>query len=239
MSEFIKKLEQISRGNDQPIGFGQRTKVKSAPMMLVVKLEHIEPSLVGKAISSGCDAILFDSKNTLEQLAKITNISGLIGKTPWGVRLLTDNPEDVERFREEGCDYLVINSELPAQLLQEEGIGRLLEVESSLGNDLAETIGVIQVDALLIIDKTKLDKVSIQQLMNYGRLLALADKPVLMTLPESSADLELLFETGVSGVLVEMDLQDTEDKLAKIKERINNLPSSKKVKSEFARTPLQ
>ncbi|MBT4511861.1 MAG: hypothetical protein HOC20_06600 [Chloroflexi bacterium] len=238
MSEFVKKREQISRGNDQPIGFGQRARFKSAPMILVALLDQYDSDLVGQAISGGSDALLFDIRNPIDQLASISKLSGLMGKTPWGVRLKAGDIEDIESLSAAGCDYIVVNYELPAQLLHDEKIGKVLEVDSYWEDGLAEAIEVIQVDALLITGKGKSDHLSIKQLMNYGRLLALADKPALVPLPENRADLELLFEAGVSGVIVEVGSKEAEGKLAEIKDNIQNLSSSKKKKGEFSHAML-
>ncbi|MFC2027344.1 hypothetical protein ACFLU3_01520 [Chloroflexota bacterium] len=232
MSEFIKKLGQVSRGNEQPMGFGPRANVKIAPMMLVAQFGNVDGNTVNQAISGGADALLFDIEEPLSQLEAISQISGSAGKAPWGVRLGANTNEEIDKLADAGCDYVVMTAEVPAQLLMEDRMGKVLETYLTLGDGLAEAVSQVPIDAIFIADSDSLPRLTISRLLDYQRICAYSGKLAVVNVPQNLADLDVLLEAGVGGVMVGMEAGRGSEILSEARKKIQNLSGHKKRERE-------
>ncbi|MDY6911969.1 MAG: hypothetical protein SVM79_06425 [Chloroflexota bacterium] len=224
MSAFIKKLEQISRTKGRSIGFGASVKANDASMMLVARLFQADAGAVSLAVEGKADALLFD---LADPGANIDALSEITGSIPWGVRLRTGGADEVKRFSEEGCDYFVFDPSLPVLILDRDGVGKVLEVDTALGDGVARTIAQTPIDVLFITEDTQVESLAIAQLLNYQRICGFSGKIALVNLPQDLADLALLREAGVGGVVVECD-KGSERKVVEVREAIAALPVSMK-----------
>lgn len=228
MSEFIKKLGQVSRGNEQPMGFGPRAKVKIAPMMLIAQFGSVDGNTVKQAISGGADAVLFDIEKPLSQIEMISQISGSMGKVPWGVRLGANTSEEIDKLADAGCDYVVMTADVPAQLLIEDRMGKVLETDLTLGDGLAEAVSQVSIDAILIADGDSLPTLTIGRLLDYQRICAYSGKLAVVNVPQNLADLDVLLEAGVGGVIVDVEVERGSEILSEAREKIQSLSGHKK-----------
>jgi hypothetical protein len=227
MSKFITKLERIWKGKAQPIGFGVQAKAKSPPMAVIAIIPQGEPQRAALAVETGVDALLIPIETLNEQGKALSQVISAAGNIPWGVWIKGVSKGDIKWLIERGCDFLVFSAdEVPAVLLVEEGIGKVLEVEPSLSDSLVRTIALLPIDAVLL---TENEPLTIRRLMDYERLASLGNKPLLLALPSriSEGDLEGLWEAGVRGVVVRAEQQI----LSQVKEAIQALPL-KKVKAK-------
>lgn len=238
MSEFIKKLEQVSRGNEQPMGFGPRAKVKMAPMVLVAKFGNVDGNRVNQAISDGADAVLFDIGEPYTKIEIISQISGSIGKTPWGVRLGANTNEEIDKLADAGCDYVVMTTDVSAQLLVENRMGKVLETDLALGDSLAEAISQVSIDAILAADCDSIPPLTIGRLLNYQRICAYSGKLAVVNVPQNLADLDVLLEVGVGAVIVDVEVERGSKILSDVKEKIQSLSGHKKREREENNTLL-
>ncbi|MBT9163523.1 MAG: hypothetical protein DDT24_00432 [Chloroflexi bacterium] len=239
MSEFIKKLERISREKTQPLGFGGIARSRMAGMMLIAQLPP------GEALEE-VDALLFevkDSDGRAELLSLIVKSQESRVKSqgegdsrakrlvPWGVRLETADIEGLAELADAGCDYLVFKSDVSARIVAEERMGKVLEVDTLLGDSLARAVGQISVEAILLSNDEELP-LSVRRLLDYQRLTSLAGTPVIALLPADISDLEALWGIGVRGVVVDLIGQDRQEKLSAVREAIRRLPASRKKPQE-------
>lgn len=234
MSELVKKLEQTSRGNDQPIGFGQKARPKNLPMILIAQLAQVEADAVKQAATGGADAILFDIEQPQNRIDEFSSLKDAIGQLPWGIRLYTPGLEQLEKLIEAGCDYLWVNSDVSAAMLGEENLARVFEVDTSIDDGLAGAIDSLSVDALYIVDSNRSSPFTIGQLLNYQRIYALACKPALADYTDNVSDLEGLLEAGVKGVLIRLDGENIINRVTEARENIRNLISKKHHRKEKA-----
>ncbi|MCL0056348.1 hypothetical protein M1N81_02080 [Dehalococcoidia bacterium] len=228
MSEFIKKLERISREKAQPLGFGGIARNKSSAMMLIGQLPQAQAG-IGNSISEEVDALLFDvmdSNGLAEALSKEA-----IVPVPWGIRLGTADLGELAKLADAGCDYLVFKPEVPARIVAEERMGKVLEVDTSLGDSLARAIGQIPLEAILLRNDEE-SSLSVQQLLDYQRLIALAGTLPIALLPADISDLEALWGIGVRGLVIDVSTEDRHEKLAMVKEAIRKLPASRRKPQE-------
>jgi len=233
VSEFVKRLEQISREKGQPLGFGTATKTKSPLMMLVAQLPQAEVGLTTSAISNGADSLLFALKSSNGTTQALATIASSIGQVPWGMQVETADQREINELAEVGCDYLVFRPEVSAQIIGEKKMGKVLEVDISLSDSLARAAGQLHIDAVLL-DSRDASPLTLHRLMQYQRIINFAGKPAIVFLPPSamSGDLARLWEVGVRGAVIDLGIKPSKQKLSQMREAIKDLPVTKRKSGE-------
>ncbi len=226
MSRFLPKLRRIWEGKSQPIGFAT-ARTKSPPMALVALLPQGEAGLADLAVKEGVDAVLFPKGNLAGKA--LHQLSQSLGDIPWGVSVEAVTQEEVARLIEMGCDFLTFSGEVPAALLMEDRLGKMLELEPSLSDSLLRTVASLPIDAVLFGSADDFP-LTVRRLMDYRRLANLVGKPSLLMLPSELGvgDLESLWEVGIRGVAVPMEGQ----RLSQVKEAIQSLPQRRRMRGE-------
>ncbi len=235
MSEFVKKLERISRGKSQPMGFRPTVEAKTPPMMLVCQLEQAEVEAINLALSAGVDALLFAFKSLKGEIDALAQISSSIGQVPWGVRFEDINMDEVNKLATIGCDYLLFKTEVPARILQEEKMGKVVELETSLDDSLLRSLGQLAIDAIFF-NKGEEFPLTIRKLLDYQRVIGLVGKPALAFLPPNlpAGELENLWEAGIRGLITNLSKDSPREELLKIKEAIQrSLPTKRAPKTKI------
>ena len=226
MSRFLDKLERIWAGKAQPIGFGpQSAKAKSPAMAIVTRLSPGEPDMAALSGEEGADALLVSIDDLERGAETLSRVSQLAGDIPLGVSVKVVTKDDVEQLIQLGCDFLLFNAnEVPAAILSETRIGKVMEVDPSLSDSLARTIARLPIDAVFF--SAEQQPLSVRQLMDYARLASLVGKPSLVALPAAlrSEDIEGLWQAGVRGLVLTLERQE----LSQVREMIQALPPTKK-----------
>jgi len=227
MSKLVEKLERLSAGKGQPLGFtaaAARTKV--AQMVLVASLPEGDHDLVATAVEGGADALLIRAGEVGEELSKLGKEAKGI---PWGVAMGVVSKEQAEAVAEMGCDFLVFASEAAAGVLDVERLGRVLQIDPALSDSLMRAVASMAVDGVLVDAEQEQAQLTVGQLMAYERLAGLVDKPLLAAIPAGmpAADVEGLWQAGVRGVVVDMAAAPKE-RLAELRAAIASLPAMRK-----------
>lgn len=188
MSRFIDKLKKASQVEAQPLGFS-RKKVSSSKQSLVLVAEVKTGTAAG--VAEGADAVLLEGagKNPPEKM-----------NLPMGIRLYGG-----KTCKLKDIDFVVFTPELPVTIAADEKTGRVMAVEASLEMSLLRSLDDLPLDALFITgDDTQAQIVTWQYLMLCKRFAALSSKPVLaaVSLQINRDELQLLWEVGISGVVV-------------------------------------
>jgi hypothetical protein len=171
---------------------------KPRPRMVLVA--HIV-GVGAKAGVAGADAVLLSIPKAGVKLPKtlVKAFSGI----PWGGWLEEVNSPGIKQLGEGGADFIIFPAASVSKvLLEEEGLGKIVEVEAALDAGLLRAIDDLPVDAVLIAG----EKLSLtwQDLMLFRRGTNILSKPLLVAVsPEiSSSELQALCEAGVAGVVV-------------------------------------
>ena len=245
MSKLLEKLERISEGSGQPIGFGaavNRTKI--SPMLIIASVPAVNTQLTGVADKEGIDAILITI--TVENLAKDKKVLAKIDNTkigiPWGVSMDAVTLEDIEQLIGMGCDFVIFGpAKTPAAVLNEDKIGKVLKIDPTLTDSMIRAISRLSVDAVFLSPGSEDEPhFTVQQLMAYERLAGGTGKHLLAAFPPSKppADIESLWGLGVRGLAVDLTDEQPEQRLAQIKEAIQKLPATRKKSKEKIRATL-
>ena len=167
------------------------------------------------------------------RVSQLNNNKGVIkdmGKLPesfpWGVQVDAIRPEEAEPLRKAGCDYLVFGIEgVPATVLNEENIGKVLSIGLSLDDALMRVLEDMPTDAI-IIESYPEEKLTVKGLMAYRSVVAYVSKPVLSLAPLDidEGDLMALQNVGIIGVVVEPRSAGDMRQVSKLRKAIESLP---------------
>jgi len=237
MSKLLDKLERISEGRAQPLGFGAAVaRGKSLPMVIVASVPLGDAKLAAIAAKAGADAILMPVEHQQKTEEALAKLSSAKTDVPWGVSLNAVTKEEVEQLIEMDCDFVIFAPDrTPAAVLGAEKIGKVLQVDPSLSDSLAKAINRLPVDAVLLCPVSEDESpLTVHQLMVYERLAAGAGKHLLAAVPPGLPidDIESLWGLGVRGVVVDLAVKDPEQRLSQVKEAIEKLPTTRKKSGE-------
>ncbi len=233
MSKLLEKLERLSEGGGQPLGFGAAVnRAKILPMVVIASIPEGNAKLATIAAEANADAVLMTIERPKKRDEALAQLSSAKIDIPWGVSMDMVTKEEVEQLVEMGCDFVVFApARSPAAVLNVGKIGKVLRINPSLSDNLGKSIQRLSVDAVLLSptgdDESPL---TVQQLMVYERLAAGAGKHLVAALPPGSPidDIESLWRLGVQGVVVDISVQDPEQRISQVREAIQKLPTTRR-----------
>ena len=222
MSKLLAKLQRISRGASQPLGFRPAATPKEPPVVLIAAVKEAEAKAVAV---EGADAVLISQvKLKGESLAQTVDS---LAEIPWGVSVEEVTAPELSKLKEMGCDFLVFDAvRAPLMLLREQEMAKILKVESSVADGLARAIEQLPIDAVLIGAEGE-PSLSIHRLMVCQHLANLVRKPLLTLAPIAigSEDLDELLQAGIAGIVVNLE-RGVKEELSQLRQAIDALPAS-------------
>ena len=205
MSKFIDKLSQISQGGPQPMGFGAGKLISSQPkMLLVASLTGVDVGRLADYVA-GADAGLLSVSSLPSGTESLKEASQAVPGIPWGGWLKGVGGKETKRVKKLDCDFVVFPAGDTSLALAGGEVGRVLEIEASLDQGLLRTIDELSVDAVLITGEEGGAILTWRHLMLFQRVAEAVAKPLLVSAPSkvTADELQMLWEAGVSGVIVE------------------------------------
>ncbi|MDP6501695.1 MAG: hypothetical protein QF369_04230 [Dehalococcoidales bacterium] len=227
MSILIDKLNRISRGSPQPMGFTPRQPASDKPKMQLVVSFAVESagSLAGRA--AGADAGLLRISKPGTGAEALQEISKTLPNIAWGVGLRGISRAGLKQIARAGSDFVVFPAtDTPLTALEDNKTGRILEVPESLDEGLFRAINQLPVDAVLVVCEEKESPVlTWQNLILCQRLAGLLTKPLLVSVPSqvTAPELVSLWETGVAAVVIEITEKQPVDSLKKLRQAVDKL----------------
>jgi hypothetical protein len=218
MSQFIDKLNSIASGGLAPMGF-RAVGGKPKPKMALVA--HV----AANAKADGADARLVSITKATKSLKKPKSKSDF----PWGGWLKEVSPEGVKRLGEGGADFIVFPAaSVSNAVLEDDKLGKIVEVEASLDAGLLKALDDLPVDAVLIAEEKP--SLTWQDLMLFRRGANILTKPLLVVVsPDVTAsELQALCEAGVAGVVAGGKI----DKLRPMIDKLTSPKAGKRRKAE-------
>ena len=223
MSKFIKKLQGTSGRKGQALGFGATAQSRDrVPMLIVAMLGRITPDAARDAVSNGAEALLLNAEDMNAQIETLSQITAEIKGTPWGMRLEPKDVAQIGELAKAGCDYLVFTPEMAGQAISNTEMGRVLAIDTSLSDGLARAAGQLFCDAVLFREPHE-SPLTVHQLLDYQRLADLTGKPAMAFAPFDVSDLGALHEVGITGIVVDFERDNLEERLREAKVTIQRL----------------
>ncbi|MFC1861893.1 hypothetical protein ACFLT4_01495 [Chloroflexota bacterium] len=227
MSKLIDKLSRLSRAEPQPIGFKAAQSVSARPkIQLVASLDQESAERLVDHVA-GADAGLLRISKLSSGAKTLQKISQAVSDIPWGRWLSGSGLGGTKQITKAGCDFMVFPaSNTPLAMLQNDDVGKILEVEASLADGLLRAASELPIDAVLIDGvQGKGDFLTWQHLMLFRRFADLLTKPLLASVPSgvTAGELQALWEAGVAGVVVEVGAGQPQDRLKELRQLIDKL----------------
>jgi len=216
MSKLIDRLNKMAETTPQPIGF------KAAPSILPKAKILLIASMAQASNVSDVDAILISRLDSGSKA--LSEIARSIVDIPWGLFSEYANGRGFEVVTEAGCDFIVFPTSASLAIPEDDKIGKVLQVEASLNEGLIRTINELPVDAVLITrEQTGEYALTWQHLMLFQRFANLLAKPLLVNAPlnVTTEELQLLWKTGIEGVVVEIENKQATGRLKELRQMID------------------
>ena len=236
MSRFIDKLNQVSRVVPQSMGFMKAQPVSEKPKILLIA------SLAGAGVGgladyvAGADAGLLRIPKLSSGAKTLKKMSQAAPDIPWGGWLRNIDQNGIKQMAKAGCDFVVFPAaNTPLALLQNDEIGKILEVEPSLSEGLLRAFDELSIHAVLIAgEQGESHFLTWHHLMLFQRFADLLTKHLLASIPSNvtANELQALWEAGVDGVVIEVGAGQPVERLKELRQTIDKLvfPSQRKRK---------
>ena len=228
MSKFIDELRRVSQVGLQPMGFRAAQAVPQKPgLLLIATLAQVDVDRLADCVA-GADAGLLQISKLSSGAKTLKEISQAMSDIPWGGWLRDIGREGISQMVEAGCDFVVFPAASTSlAILQNDEVGKILEVEALVNEGLLKAIDDLPVDAVLIAGEQEKDYfLTWHHLMLFRRCADLLTKPLLVSVPSDVAanELQALWEAGVGGVVVEAGVGQPVGRLAELRQIIDKLP---------------
>jgi len=227
MSQLIDKLNRVSQAVPQAMGFRAMQQVLPKPkMLLIADLAQANVDRLADYVA-GADAGLLHISNLSEGAKTLGEICQVVSDIPWGGWLRDVGQGGMKQIAEAGCDFVVFppaNTSLA--ILQDNKLGKILQVEASLSGGLLRAVDRLPVDAVLAAGEQEEEYfLTWHHLMLFQRLADLLTKPLLVAVPSNvtAKEIQTLWETGVEGVMVKVGVGQPEGRLRELRQAIDKL----------------
>jgi hypothetical protein len=224
MSKLIDTLEKVGQSAPSPLGFGGTSRTTSSvpEIMLIGQVAADELINDRSLLDAEVDGVLVVpdswSKRSLDRIR-----SALKGKV-WGVRANNITESQAVDLKERGCDFIVFEADhTEAAVLNDDELGKIIVVDSELRGREARGIQGLSIDSVLLEQEDKLVPLTVRKLIEIQQSLGRFDKPSLLGTSSEvgAADLEVLRNAGIQGLVVDLAAPDT---IAKTRDAISGLP---------------
>jgi len=202
---------------------GQTTSPKPR-MLLIASLTQADAGEPADCVA-GADAGLLPISRAKADAVALQGCSRAVPDIPWG-GWLKDAGRGKTGLKGIDCDFVVFPVNTPLGVLQDTKAGKILEVEASMSEGLLRTIDKLPLDAVLIVDSHGDDSLlTWQHLMLVQHFTASLAKPLLIPVPAkvTAAELGVLWEAGVDGVIVAAGTGQPPEALRKLRRAIDKL----------------
>ncbi len=229
MSKFIERLQQVMTPTVQSMGFMTAKAQCARPKIQLVLNVNGGKAKTPLKDAVGADAIIFSN----------SAIDG--AEAAAGMRLVRGDAEEVAKAVKAGADFVVlpISGEV---LAPDKKLGKILQIEDSVSDIMLRTVGDLPADAVLLMEnKENSLALTWQRLMLIRKFAALSGKPLLIEVLTDVKETELqqIWDAGVSGIVVRVDVEQAEAVSANLRQIIEKLtfPSKQKNGKNMAIVP--
>jgi hypothetical protein len=172
-------------------------------------------------VGAGADVVLLSGQPREKDLADA--VSAANGR-PCGLLTVDAGADQLSGLREAGLDFLVLEPEAPAGLLQDEKGTFLLHLREELTEAQLRALGALDVDALYL--ESEPGRPTIRRQMDLQRISGLARRPLLLPVRTDAQqeDLLSLREAGVVMVAVDLRERGAADSIRRLRGAIETLP---------------
>jgi hypothetical protein len=212
MSKFIDRLKQVFQPRPTPMGFRPINVEDTRPKIQLVAHLHNLPHDQVENLTAADAIVATEAKSFKSDI-----LHGL-----WSAE---GTFEEVDKAIEMGADFTIIP---PNGILlpSDKQIGKILQINSSISDVLLRTVNDLPINAVLIQEDNETDgSITWQKLMLFRRFASMLTKPVLAPIPTTvtAAELQMVWETGLSGLIVNIKSTSDIEALGNLRKIISEL----------------
>ncbi|MBA7560808.1 hypothetical protein ES708_02439 [subsurface metagenome] len=202
-------------------------------MLLIASLAQTDIEGLADYVA-GADAGLLLVPELDSGAKTLQKVSRVVSDVPWGGWLRDVDRRGIKQMVKVGCDFVVFPAaSTPLAMLQNDEVGKILEVGVSLSEGLLRAVDGLPVDAVLIVgEQGEGYFLTWHHLMLFRRFADLLTKPLLVSIPSNvtAKELQALWEAGVDGVVIEAGVGQPAMRLKELRRVVNKLtfPSTRK-----------
>ena len=230
MSRLIDKLNLVSKTVPEPMGFRTAHPVAPKPQMLLIaslmQTKNLDNLTDYVAVA---DAVLLPVSRAASGAKALQKIAvGASPDIPWGGWLQDIGEKERKALAKAGCDFVVFSADSSVLAnTQNDELGKILQVESSISESLLKAANDLPVDAVLTTSGPDSHSLTWHHLMLFQRFADLLSKPILISAPPdiTTGELKALWEIGVDCVVVEASIEQPLEKLQELRQAIADLTS--------------
>ena len=228
MSKLAQRLQRVSEGTPQPLGFAPAARLERAlPLALIVSTTRSTEKITAAAIKNGAEFILvpFDPKSR----AKPKTPAGA-GETPWGVKVSELSDSQHAQLKAAGCDFVVIGPEGTAvRLMSDEDVAAVVAVGTDTEDRLLRAIDGLPGEAIMI-DAEPEDTLTVRAMMEYSIVATGLGQNLLVPASEKwgREEFEQLRDAGFAGVVVNVETAADAAALADARKAIQQIPNRRR-----------
>lgn len=234
MSKFIDNLTRISQAAPQPIGF--RTSKTEQPKHQIQLVAAVASGDTGVPAdyTTGANAGLLRVSKLGSGTRTTKKVVPPTPDIPWGIWLGGDAREGLKQALRLDFDFVVFPAAGTTLVVPpSDGAGIIIQVETSIAEGLLRTVNELPVDAVLVTPRLEEDDlITWHQLMLFQRFASFVSKPLLTLIPPGTGadELQLLWEAGIDGVVVETGAKQPAGEVIRLRQVIDGLelPTARK-----------
>ena len=191
----------------QTMGFrAAQTALPKSRILLIASLAETDVHGLADYVA-GADAGLLSISKLTSGAKAIQEACRVMPEIPWGGWLGNLGREEIKPVEESGCDFVVfpaVGTSLAT--FQNNGVGKILQVEASLNEGLLMAVDELPIDAILIVPEQGEHFLTWHHLMIFQHFADVLTKPLLALVPlkVTAAELKAVWEVGLSGVVLEV-----------------------------------
>ena len=226
MSELIDKLNQVLQSAPQAMGFRTAKPVSSKPkMVLIARLTEADADNLADYVAGADGVLLYISQGPTAKTLK--KVSHAMSEIPWGWWLDGGSQGKIKQIVKAGCDFIAFPAAGTSPAIPRDNkLGRILQVDASISEGLLRTASDLPVDAVLVAGEQEAEHpLTWHHLMLFRRFASLLTKPLLVSIPSNTTpeELQAIWDTGVNGVITEIEAGQPPGRLNELRQAIDKL----------------
>ena len=225
MSKLLDRLDRITRGAPQALGFTAAASRGTIPQMaLLARVTTPRQSDIAALADAQVDAfILTDEASNLDQAIKP------LKDRIWGARVERLEHAQMESYKKKGSDFMVFGIDgTLVDTLEEGEVARVLRIPPNLEESVLRGLEDLPVDAVLLQQPGDSEPLTLTHLLAISNVRSSISRYLLLEWDAelTARDLEHLRDLGVDGIV----LDTTEvgaDTFKTVRQRIDAMPKRK------------
>ena len=230
MSKLSDLIRRATHAEPSRLGFGAGTYTPTASMLLAASIGERWNRGVGDAVAAGADVLLLGGRPSDKELTAATKASD--GR-PCGLIATKIEANQPSQLRQAGIDFLVLEPQAPASVLQDEGLGFVLRLTDDLTEAQLRTLGTLSLDGLYVERKDD-GPPTIEGQLELQRISGLTHGLLLVQVRAGAEQQELLSLRDAGVIVLSIDLKERSaaDALRSLRGVIDALPRRRKRRDE-------